>query len=144
MGASTPCSVNNTQKEVSKRQTSTAEMTLPREASSKPVLVSPVVPWVLELAGREASSDSGLVTNAEAGAEAAASAGSSASPPQPTRSCSVSAARSSSSSPLSPSMASTPQWLSTPSNTSAGMEWDKGKGNKSSQRDKGEGGKGEG
>lgn len=102
-------------------------VTLPREASSKPVLVRPEVPWVLEVAGREASSDSGLVTSKGAEEEAASVVSSVSLSPQPTGSCSFSALPSSSSSPLSPSMASSPRWHSTPSKTSVGTEWDTGK-----------------
>lgn len=98
-------------------------VTLPRAAISKPVLVSPEVPWVLDVAGTEASSDSGLVTSIEV--EAVVSVVASVSSPQPTWSCSFSALPSSSS--LSPSMAFSPQRPSTPSKTSVGMEWDKGK-----------------
>lgn len=120
------CSLHN-RKYVRKSQTSMQSwlVTLPRADSSKPVLVSPEVPWALEVAGTEASSDSGLVTSTDV--EAVASVVSSVSSPQPTWRCSLSALPSSSSSPRSPSMAFSPLRPSTPPKTSVRMEWDKGK-----------------
>lgn len=131
------CSVHST-KYVRKSQTNMQSwlVTLPRAASSKLVLVSPEEPWALEVAGTEASSDSGLVTSIEV--EAAVSVVSSVSSPQPTWSCSFSALPSSLSSPLSPSMAFSPQRPSTPSRTSVGMEWDKGTEIRAERETKGE------
>lgn len=118
-----PCDGENP-KYVRKSQTNMQSwlVTLPRAASWKVGLVSPQEPWVLEVAGAEASSASGLVTSIDV--EAAASVVPPAST-QPTRSCSFSALPSSSSSPLSPSTAFSPQRPSTPSQTSAGMERDR-------------------
>lgn len=131
------CRVHNT-KYVRKSQTNMQSWleTLPRVASSKAVLVSPEEPWALEVAGTEALSDSGLVTSTDV--EAAVSVVSSVSSPQPTGSCSFSALLSSSSSPLSPAIAFSPQRPSTPSQTTAGMEWDEGKEIRAGRETKGE------